>query len=79
MEFSVHLDDAAPPLATVHAACVDADPSALVDISPEGGAVRIATMLDQATLAAVLARSGWALGAGQLKQLPSVCCGGCSG
>lgn len=79
MEFRLSLDQAAPGLDDLRDACLAEDPSAMLDIAPEGDAVRIATQLDAATLVSVLAQSGWPLAPGQLRQLPSVCCGGCSG
>ena len=53
------------------------DPAALVDL--EDSTVRVSTCLGAAELTTLLSRTGYPVGADQIVQLPSVCCGGCSG
>lgn len=79
MEFIVHVADVVPDLDTVRVACLAADPTVLVDIDPRDGALRIATQLDAGSIASALADAQLVLEPGQLEQVPSVCCGGCSG
>lgn len=53
------------------------DPAALVDL--EGPTLRVATCLGSAELATILSSTGLAVRGDQIVQLPSICCGGCSG
>lgn len=55
------------------------DPAALVDIDLAGHMLRVATCLDAALLAGLISRAGFPLAVTQVTQLPSICCGGCSG
>jgi hypothetical protein len=58
-------------------AMVVEDPAAMVD--RDGGGLRIFTFLPAPALLRALARGGLAVESWQLRLLPSVCCGGCSG
>ena len=57
----------------------DADPASLVDIDPRTSAVRISTLLDAASIRALLAQCGADPMRADVQALPSICCGGCSG
>lgn len=68
------------PAVDVIAQAIDAvDPASIVDLDPVGGALRISTAVGEAELASIIFQAGYALSPGQLEQLPSQCCGGCSG
>lgn len=54
-----------------------ADPAALVDL--DGSTLRVATCLGSTELRSILSGSGYSVGRDQVVQLPSICCGGCSG
>ena len=79
MQFRVTLSGPAPDLGVLEQALLDSDPSALVDIEPISRVLRIATVLDHSSLRTALDRGGLPLGAAQLEQVPSECCGGCGG
>ena len=55
------------------------DPAALVDLDADGRTIRMATVLTRAEVVACLAEAGLPADDARLRQLPSVCCGGCSG
>ena len=77
MEFHIELDATLPDVAVVDAAVREADPAALVDV--DGLTLRVATSLVASDLRSVLAAAGNPIESGRLTQLPSICCGGCSG
>ncbi len=66
-------------VSAVEAAILQRDPSAVVDIDPHSGDVRVATALDEAGLVAQANQAGLAITRAQVRPLPSDCCGGCSG
>ncbi len=79
MEFHVEITGGAPDLDAISETIFTLDPSAVVDIDPSGGLLRVAAAVDSAELIALLGRSGYPVDARQVRQLPSICCGGCSG
>lgn len=79
MEFHIAITDASPRLEVVQDAMFDIDPSALVDLDMSGLVMRISSWVPVKDLIGVLQRTGWAVEPGQVVQLPSICCGGCSG
>ena len=79
MEFHIALTDASPRLEVVQDAMFDIDPSALVDLDMSGLVMRISSWVPVKDLIGVLQRTGWAVEPAQVVQLPSICCGGCSG
>ena len=79
MEFHVRLGGAEPDMATIEQVLLDVDPSAVVDIDATGALLRIATSLDVVRLLAVMRGAGMPLDADAVRQLPSICCGGCNG
>ncbi len=87
MEFHVRIDN---HLAALHGhgdALLEAvrtmieqvDPSAVLDIDASGCLLRIAAAIDVAQLEHLLDRAGYPTTPAQVRQLPSICCGGCSG
>lgn len=79
MEFHVRLDGAHPDLDSLGDAVREVDPSALLDIDASGTLLRVAAAVQAAELAALLAGAGAPVTRDQVRQLPSICCGGCSG
>jgi hypothetical protein len=55
------------------------DPSALVDVDPQGKALRVAASIDATGLASVLSQAGYPVTPDQIVPSASTCCGGCSG
>lgn len=79
MEFHITLSGAAPDPAVIEDAIRTVDPAALVDIDPASPTLRIATSVDSRQLLALIGRAGYPVAPHQVTQLPSICCGGCSG
>lgn len=77
MEFTVSVNHAAPDLAQVEDVLRAVDPAALVDT--DANLLRIAGAFDVATLTALLGEAGLVLTPHDIRVVPSVCCGGCSG
>jgi hypothetical protein len=65
--------------ARLQALLAQEDPSAVSDVDPGRGLLRVSTALPARDLAQVLARAGAPTPVALISQLPSVCCGGCSG
>lgn len=64
--------------ALLEAALLEADPAAVFDVDP-WQVIRIATTLGTAGLSALLHAQGGHFTDARVEQLPSICCGGCSG
>jgi len=79
MEFHIRMAATLPELAVIDEAIRSLDPAALVDIDESGALVRVATSLRAGELVSVINRVGHPIADTQVTQLPSVCCGGCSG
>ena len=79
MEYRIDFTGAPPDPLAVEDLLRAHDPSALVDRDPYGRALRVATVIGAAELAALLGRDIPLPAPHQLTPLPSVCCGGCSG
>ncbi|MDI9239935.1 hypothetical protein QLQ15_13565 [Lysobacter sp. LF1] len=77
MEFIVQIAGTAPDLGVIEDALRAVDPAALVD--QEEGMLRVAGAFNLRTLASVLLMAGQPVAPEHITQLPSVCCGGCSG
>jgi hypothetical protein len=58
---------------------LDVDPSAVADVDATGTLLRVATSLDAVQLLGVVRRTGMPVDLSAIRQLPSTCCGGCSG
>lgn len=78
MEFHVTAKDVGARLSEIEDAILDIDPAAVVDIDGDG-VLRVAAALDAPGLERLLGDAGLTLGPGDITQLPSICCGGCSG
>lgn len=87
MEFHVQIESDVPDsrairdtiLEAVRVTIEEVDPSAVLDIDPSGCVLRIAAAIDLAQLRVLLDQSGYPVPLAQVRQLPSICCGGCSG
>ena len=79
MEFHIEMAEPAAALGTIENALLDVDPMAVVDIDPTGKILRVSASLTAAQLLELVHTSGHALAPRQVVQLPSICCGGCSG
>jgi len=79
MEFHITLENPIPDLDAIEAAIRDIDPSAVVDIDASGQLLRVAAALDQDQLIVLMGQAGFQVGRQQIHQVPSICCGGCSG
>ncbi|WP_246606487.1 hypothetical protein [Novilysobacter antarcticus] len=66
-------------LARIEDAIYDVDPAAVVDFTPASRRLRVAAALDSDHLAVVLGFAGYPVEPDAIEQLPSICCGGCSG
>lgn len=79
MEFHIRLAGPVQDIDAIEWAIRVVDPSALVDIDPAGGMLRVAASLDARALLRLIDRAGYPAAPHQLTQVPSICCGGCSG
>lgn len=79
MEFHVSFSGATPDPAVVEDAVRAVDPAALVDIDASTRRLRIATSIDGRQLLALINQAGVPVAPTQLVQMPSNCCGSCSG
>jgi hypothetical protein len=79
MEFEIELSGPVPDLGAVEEAIRAVDPAALVASGAGGHSLRLAAALSVTELMALLKQAGCPVAAYQIVQLPSVCCGGCSG
>lgn len=79
MEFRIDIKGEAPDLEVVGDVVGWLDAAVVVDFSQLDSQLRIATSLSQGDLLAALVRAGLVLAPDAIIQLPSVCCGGCSG
>ncbi len=69
MEFHIRMPASLSELGVIDDAIRSLDPAALVDIDETGELIRVATSLRPGELVSLISTT----------QLPSVCCGGCSG
>lgn len=79
MEFHVDFAGVAADPCRIEAALQAVDPSALVDIDPSTALLRVAALVDAQELITAIAQAGYHVDPAQVRQLPSICCGGCSG
>lgn len=79
MEFHIDTAAATLDLHAVEAAIAAVDPAAVVDLDPAGDTLRVAASLDAVQLLSLLREAGYPLAEDQVFQVPSTCCGGCSG
>lgn len=79
MEFHIALTEACPGPDVIQDAMFDVDSNAIVDLDMSGLVMRISSYVPVKDLIEVLGRAGWTVAQTQVMQLPSICCGGCSG
>jgi len=79
MEFHITMPGAISNLGAIEHAVRAVDPSAMVDIDPAGHELRVATSVGAAQLVSLLSQAGCQVAPDQVAQVPSTCCGGCSG
>lgn len=79
MEFNITLPGSAPDPWIIEEAIRAIDPAALVDIDPSGQIMRVATSVDATELVALIRDAGYPVAPHEVSQVPSICCGGCSG
>lgn len=79
MEFHIHLAGGRPDLGVIETALLEADPAALVDLDAAGQTLRVAGAFTAVDVVVLMRRAGHPVSPQQVEQLPSICCGGCSG
>ena len=79
MQFTFDVAAPNPDISVLECTLLDLDPAALLDLDGSGRQVRISTVLRKAEVLACLQQAGLAPDPDRLRQLPSQCCGGCSG
>lgn len=79
MEFHISMIVPTAGLEAIEQAIGAVDPAVVIDIDPAGPTLRVATSIDANELVALLAQAGCPVAPHQVVQLPSICCGGCSG
>lgn len=79
MEFEIGLAGQAPDMRKVEDAIRAADPAAVVGLDLDGKTLRVAAVVSVPELATLLTQAGCPVASYRIVQLPSVCCGGCSG
>lgn len=79
MEFHVDVAGAALDMERILDAIQQVDPSAVMDIANRGQVLRVAAALGLQELLIALDDAGCRVLPEQVRQLPSICCGGCSG
>ena len=79
MEFHVRLPHPIADLAAIEDAIQTCDPAAQIDIDKQGQNLRVAAFLKASELVSLLNSAGYEVNPMQVVQLPSICCGGCSG
>ena len=79
MEFHIKIAGSMPDLGAIEHAIHAVDPSALADIDPAGHTLRVAASVDAVQLVSLISQAGYPVVQQQVAQVPSICCGGCSG
>lgn len=79
MEFHIHLAGAHPNLRAIEQTVLDTDPAALVDLDASGDTLRVAGAFTAVDVVWMMSQAGCHVSPQQVEQLPSICCGGCSG
>lgn len=79
MEFNVNIAGLAPDIDAIQAAIQIVDAAAVVDIAPADPILRVAAAVNLEELVHLLKQTGCPVSVDRVKQLPSVCCGGCGG
>lgn len=63
----------------IETAIAAVDPSVMIDVASGGDRLRVATVVGMTELVALLRLAGTPVTHDQVTQVPSICCGGCSG
>ena len=79
MEFHIKIAASLLDIGTIDDAIRAVDASALVDIDSAGNTLRVATSVGATELVSLLRQAGYPVAPHEVVQLPSICCGGCSG
>jgi len=79
MEFHVFLNQAPPDLEAIGDAIREVDPAAVLDVDASGSVMRVAAAVAASELVDLLGVAGYPVPRDRVSQLPSICCGGCSG
>ena len=79
MEFHVNLSHPLPDAAAIESALTAIDPSAIVDVDRSARELRVNTWVDAAQLIDLVGQTGYLVAPEEVRQMPSICCGGCSG
>lgn len=79
MEFHIDMTGLSPDLSAIEEAIHAVDPAALVDVDTAGDTLRISAWLDGAGLLLLINQAGYRVAHDRVSQIPSTCCGGCSG
>lgn len=79
MEFHVDMTGLTVDMDAMEAAMHAVDPAALVDIDMATRTLRVSAWMDAAQLLLLINQAGYPVEHDRLTQVPSTCCGGCSG
>ena len=79
MEFHIDMTGLTPDMDAIEAAIHAVDPAALVDVDMANCTVRVSAWVDAAQLLLLVNQAGYPVEQEQVSQIPSTCCGGCSG
>lgn len=79
MEFHIETRGLTPNLDAINEAIGAVDPGVMADLDTSGATLRVAAAVESAELMMLLAQAGFPVVARQVRQLPSMCCGGCGG
>ncbi len=79
MEFHVALAGMKPDAGRIERLLMELDPAAVLDVDERVELLRLSTWLPVADVLALLERAGCPVPIERMRQLPSICCGGCSG
>ena len=77
MEFHIDMTGLTPDIDAIERAIHAVDPAALVDV--DGASLRVSAWVDAAQLLLLINQTGYPVAKDQVSQIPSTCCGGCSG
>ncbi len=79
LEFHINMAGSLPDGHAIGAVIRDIDPAAVIDLNPASGLLRVAAAMGADELVSLVNVAGYSLRPEQVLQLPSICCGGCSG
>lgn len=79
MEFHIGVAGTMPDVGAVEDAIFAVDQAAIVDIDPMGQTLRISAAVTAVELTDLMRQAGYPVSVEDVVQLPSICCGGCSG